>query len=92
MTFRKSSSEMNVMPHLWVVAFSSRGSLSATGRLCTSMVGRLRLWASSGALGVVLIILRCKVLSPLGSAVELWTSDVSKPILGLNELRYHALS
>ena len=71
MTLRKMSSETIVMPHRSVVALSSRGSLLATGCFDDSIVGRLRLWESCGALGVLLIILRGKVISPLRSVAEL---------------------
>jgi hypothetical protein len=80
MTFRKTSSEMNVMPHLPVVALSSRGSLPATGCFVDSVPGRRRFWASSGALGVFLIVLRSEVFSPLGPNAEL--SIVSTLVLG----------
>jgi hypothetical protein len=70
------------MPHLSVVALSSRGSLLATGCFGTPIVGRLRLWASSGALGVLLIVLRCKVFSPLWKGSELYIFVVSIAILG----------
>ena len=65
------SSEMNVMPHLSAVAWSSRGSPRATGRLDTSIAGRLRSCAGEGALGVLLIILRREILTPLESVAEL---------------------
>lgn len=68
---------MNVIPHLSVVALSSRLSLCATSCFDTPVTGGLRLWASSGTLGVLLIILRCKVLSPFESGAELWTHIVS---------------
>jgi hypothetical protein len=79
MTFRKSSSEIYVMPHLSAVAFSSRGSTFATGCFDCSIVGRLRLWVSWQALGLLLIILRCEIFSPLRSAVELCAFVVSGP-------------
>ena len=67
------------MPHPSAVALSSRGSLRATGCFDDSIVGRLRFWASSGALGVLLIVLRSEVFSPLGPVAELIV--VSTPIL-----------
>lgn len=79
MTSRKSSSEIYVIPHLSVVAFSSRESKFATRCFDKSIVARLRLWASSEALGLLLIILRCEVFSPLESTVELYASVVSGP-------------
>jgi hypothetical protein len=71
MTFLNSSLEMNVMPHLSVVALSSRASLQPTGCFDFPIVGRLRFWARSGALGVLLFVLRREEFSPLGSVVEL---------------------
>lgn len=78
------------MPHLLVVAWSSRGSLRATGRLDTSIAGRLRSWASEGALGVLLIILRCEIFSPLESIPELHACCVSVTILSKMGQHYHA--
>jgi hypothetical protein len=70
-TFRKSSPEMHVISHLWVAASCSRLSLRATRCFNGSIVGCLRFWVSPGSLGDLLIVLRCKVLSPSGLAAEL---------------------
>lgn len=70
------------MPHLLVVTLSSQGSLLATGCFGTPIIGRLRLGANSGALGVLLIVLRCKVFSPLGKGSELQPNVVSIAISG----------
>jgi hypothetical protein len=59
------------MPHLSVVAESSRLSLRATGCFDALIMGRLRFSVSSGALGVLLTILRREILSPLESGAEL---------------------
>lgn len=65
------------MAHLSAVASLSRLSLRARGCFDTPIVGFLRLWANSGALGVLRSILRREVLSPLESVVELQAPSVS---------------
>jgi hypothetical protein len=59
------------MPHLSVVAESNRLSLRATGCFGALTMGRLRSSLSSGALGVLLTILRREILSPLESEADL---------------------
>jgi hypothetical protein len=80
------------MLHLSVVASSSRLSLRAARCFDAPIMGRLRFWVSSGALGVLLIILRREILPPLESGAELWIFSVSIQILGHGKQHYHALA
>jgi hypothetical protein len=81
---------MHVMSHLSVAASSSRLSLRATRCYDGSIMGFLRFWVSSGALGDLLIVLRCKVLSPLGLAAELCVSEVNVRNSNKSEHHYQA--
>lgn len=59
------------MPHLSVVALSNRLSVPATGCFELPVIGGLWFWASSGALGVLLIVFRREVFSKWESGAEL---------------------
>lgn len=59
------------MSHLSIVALSNQLSLRATGCFELPVIGGLRFWVSSGALGVLLIVIRREIFSKWESEAEL---------------------